>query len=73
MHVGKSYKLSEFLIWTRRKIYVLLILGIIPVILYQVMGRFLNLEKPMLPTVTRGSLLSFWLSSAMRVFDQGAE
>ena len=38
MHVGKSYKLSEFLIWTRRKIYVLLVLGIIPVLLYQVMG-----------------------------------
>lgn len=38
MHVGKSYKLSEFLIWTRRNVYTLLVLGIIPVILYHVMG-----------------------------------
>jgi putative membrane protein len=38
MHVGKSYKLSEFLIWTRRKVYTLLVLGILPVILYHAMG-----------------------------------
>ncbi|KAF1036214.1 MAG: hypothetical protein GAK33_04217 [Burkholderia lata] len=35
MHLGKSYKLSEFLIWTRWKIYELLIFGSVPVILYQ--------------------------------------
>lgn len=35
MHTGKSYKLSEFLIWTRRNIYKTLIIGIVPVILYQ--------------------------------------
>lgn len=38
MHSGKSYKLLEFLIWTRRNIYKTLIIGIIPVILYQVVG-----------------------------------
>lgn len=38
MHSGKSYKLSEFLIWTRRNIYITLIISIIPVILYQVFG-----------------------------------
>jgi putative membrane protein len=36
MHTGKSYKLSEFLLWTRRSIYWLLLLGIIPTVLYQV-------------------------------------
>lgn len=35
MHVGKSYKLLEFLLWTRRSIFWLLIIGIIPTVLYQ--------------------------------------
>ncbi|MFT3681846.1 MAG: bestrophin family ion channel [Ferruginibacter sp.] len=38
MHSGKSYKLSEFLVWTRRNIYWLLILGVLPTILYQLLG-----------------------------------
>lgn len=38
MHIGRSYKLSEFLVWTKRSIYILLLLGIIPVILYQLVG-----------------------------------
>jgi ion channel-forming bestrophin family protein len=36
MHTGKSYKLSEFLIWTRRDIYVLIVLGAVPVVAYQI-------------------------------------
>jgi putative membrane protein len=36
MHIGKSYKLSEFLIWTRRDIYVLIVLGVVPVVAYQI-------------------------------------
>ncbi|WP_175779560.1 bestrophin family protein [Burkholderia anthina] len=35
MHLGKSYKLSEFLFWTRRRIYELLGFGVVPVVLYQ--------------------------------------
>ncbi|HEU5165368.1 MAG TPA: bestrophin family ion channel [Chitinophagaceae bacterium] len=35
MHIGKSYKLSELLYWTRRNIFLLVILGIIPTALYQ--------------------------------------
>lgn len=38
MHIGRSYKLSDFLFWTRRKIYILVILGTIPVILYHVLN-----------------------------------
>lgn len=38
MHSGKSYKFSEFLLWTRRNIYITLIISIIPVLLYQVAG-----------------------------------
>jgi ion channel-forming bestrophin family protein len=36
MHTGKSYKLSEFLFWTRRSILWLLLVSTIPVVLYQV-------------------------------------
>ncbi len=36
MHIGKSYTLKEFLLWTRRNIYWLIIIGAIPVILYEV-------------------------------------
>jgi putative membrane protein len=35
MNVGRGYRLSEFLIWTRREIYVLLGLGAVPVCLYE--------------------------------------
>ena len=35
MYTGKSYKLSEFIIWTRKSIYGLLLMGILPVMLYQ--------------------------------------
>jgi len=35
MHTGKSYKLSEFLFWTRRSIFWALILGIASTTFYQ--------------------------------------
>lgn len=38
MHIGKSYTLYEFLFWTRRNIFWLILLGAIPPILYQVFG-----------------------------------
>jgi putative membrane protein len=38
MHVGTAYRLSEFLVWTRKDIYLLIVLGIVPVVLYQVAG-----------------------------------
>jgi ion channel-forming bestrophin family protein len=39
MKISKSYKLSEFLEWTRRKLYIVLALAIIPVVLYQLLGQ----------------------------------
>ena len=39
MKISKSYKLSEFLAWTRRKLYIVLTLAIIPVVLYQLLGQ----------------------------------
>jgi putative membrane protein len=35
MHTGNRYSLKEFLYWTRRDIYILLVLAIIPTVLYQ--------------------------------------
>lgn len=36
MYIGKHYKFSEFLAWTKQDVYVLTILAIIPTILFQV-------------------------------------
>lgn len=38
MHSGKSYKFLEFLVWTRRNIYILILISIVPVLAYQVAG-----------------------------------
>lgn len=38
MLVAKSYKLPEFLYWTRRSIYALFFIGSVPVFCYQVLG-----------------------------------
>ena len=38
MHVGRSYRIPEFLAWTREDIYVLIVLGLVPVVLYQALG-----------------------------------
>lgn len=35
MHIGQSYKISEFLRWTRRRLYILAIITVVPVVLYQ--------------------------------------
>lgn len=38
MHLGKTYRVTEFIVWTRRQIYLLLAVGMLPVVLYQVLG-----------------------------------
>jgi predicted membrane chloride channel (bestrophin family) len=35
MHTGQSYRLFEFLDWTRRDIYALIVLGVVPAVAYQ--------------------------------------
>jgi putative membrane protein len=58
MHLGKSYRLSDFIIWTRRKIYWLLVLGLVPVLLYQVLGlKWLTL--PLTVVTLLGTATSF--------------
>lgn len=47
MHAGKSYKIPEFLYWTRRNILWVLLLGIIPTVLYQVFDcKWLTIPWP---------------------------
>jgi ion channel-forming bestrophin family protein len=47
MHTGKSYKISEFLIWTRRDIIRLILLGTVPTVLYQVFDlKWLSVPWP---------------------------
>lgn len=36
MHSGKSYHIGEFIIWTRRNIFLLALIGVIPVVLFEV-------------------------------------
>ena len=38
MHTGKSYRLPEFIGWTRRTLYVLIVVSVVPVALYQLAG-----------------------------------
>lgn len=58
MHLGKSYKLLEFLIWTRRQIYGLLVCGSIPVVLYKFFA-FTWLSVPLTIVVLLGTATSF--------------
>ncbi|MBA2961045.1 MULTISPECIES: bestrophin family protein [Ramlibacter] len=38
MHIGKSYRLGEFIAWTRRRLAILLLLSVLPVVLHQLAG-----------------------------------
>ncbi|MEX3639399.1 bestrophin family protein [Paraburkholderia sp. BR14320] len=58
MHLGKSYKLSEFLFWTRRQIYALIIWGTLPVILFKFCGMAW-LSVPLTIVVLLGTATSF--------------
>lgn len=39
MHIGKSYRLTEFIAWTRRRGYVLLVIALVPVTAYQLFDQ----------------------------------
>jgi ion channel-forming bestrophin family protein len=58
MHVGRSYRIPEFLVWTREDIYVLVALGLVPVVLYQVAGlKWLGI--PLAAVVLLGTATAF--------------
>jgi len=58
MYTRKSYTISRMLSWTRRYIYVFLLISIIPVILYEVLD-FKWLHLPWLPIGLVGTALAF--------------
>jgi len=56
MHIGKSYKISEFLFWTRRSILWLVLAGAIPTVLYQVFDlKWLSFPWPVVGLLGTGT------------------
>lgn len=58
MHTGSHYKISEFLLWTRRDIYVLVILATVPPVLFQVFD-FKWIAIPWVPVALIGTAAAF--------------
>lgn len=60
MKIAKSYTVAEFLLWTRRKIFILLLLALVPVGLYQGLGQKW-IAAPWAVAVVLGTATSFIL------------
>ncbi len=58
MHIGKRYNLFEFLLWTRRDIYILLLLSVVPTFLFQVLD-YKWLAIPWVPVALVGTAAAF--------------
>lgn len=58
MHIGSHYKIRTFLFWTRRNIFWLLIVAIVPTVLYAVFG-FEWLAIPWQPVALVGTAAAF--------------
>jgi hypothetical protein len=76
MHTGKSYTLSQFLTWTRRDIYVLFVLRVVPVVAYQI-GNLKWLGIPWTVVALLGTATAFIvgfknLQTYNRVPDRGS-
>ncbi|WP_257666267.1 bestrophin family protein [Parapedobacter tibetensis] len=58
MHIGSHYKIKEFLLWTRKNIYLLLAIAFISTFLYEMMGwRWLGI--PWVPVALIGTAAAF--------------
>lgn len=58
MHTGSHYKLAEFLLWTRREIYWLTLLAVVPTLLFQCLGwKWLTI--PWVPIAMIGTAAAF--------------
>lgn len=58
MHAGKRFTTLETIIWTRYDIMIFVVVGVVPVILYQVLG-FKWLAIPWLPIALVGTAVAF--------------
>lgn len=58
MHIGNHYKISEFLLWTRRDIYTLTVLATIPTLMFQILG-WEWIAIPWVPVALIGTAAAF--------------
>lgn len=58
MHIGNHYKISEFLFWTRRDIYKLSLLAVIPTVLFQCLN-WTWVAIPWVPIAMIGTAAAF--------------
>lgn len=58
MHSGKNYSLKEFIIWTRRYIYILFVLALIPTIIFQTL-QWKWIAIPWVPIALVGTAAAF--------------
>jgi len=58
MHAGKKFTIRQVLFWTRREIFIFLIVATVPTVLYQVFG-FHWLVIPWLPVALIGTAVAF--------------
>ena len=58
MHAGKNYSFKEVVLWTRRDIFLLLIIAIIPTLCFQLLG-WTWLAVPWLPIALLGTAVAF--------------
>jgi ion channel-forming bestrophin family protein len=58
MHAGKQYSLKEFLIWTRRDIYKMIVIATVPTVLYQLFNWHW-LAIPWVPIAMIGTAAAF--------------
>lgn len=58
MHTGNHYKINEFLFWTRRDIYKLVIIATVPTLLFQ-LADFTWLAIPWVPIAMIGTATAF--------------
>ncbi|MBL0293792.1 MAG: hypothetical protein IPQ04_05870 [Saprospiraceae bacterium] len=69
MHVGHNYTLKEVLNWTRKDIYHLALIAIIPVILYEVFG-WKWVALPWLPIALLGTAVAFVVGFKNNAYDR---
>lgn len=58
MHTGRKYQLKELLFWTRREIFIFILIAAIPTVLYEVLG-LKSLSVPWLPIAVIGTAVAF--------------
>ena len=61
MHIGRNYRLIEVLLWTRRYIFIFILLGSIPVIIYE-LADHTWIAVPWLPIALIGTAVAFLVS-----------